>query len=261
MPDQVTPELPNQVRPELPDQVQREADLAQAFAEIARKLQAPETREDTWDRVVQLAGELLPEFEYAAISLVRRDRSVNTVAASSEVAGVVDAIQYETGEGPCLSAIWDSDMYVTGDLATENRWPAFSKRTVEETGIRSMLSFKLFVLEDGLGALNLYNRGVDAFDERAQAFGGVLAAHAAIAMSAADEHEHAEQLEHAVASNREIGMAVGIVMVQSRIDRRRAFGILSQASQRMNVPVRDVAARIVEGEEQHNTGGGPASPV
>jgi hypothetical protein len=63
-----------------------------------------------------------------------------------------------------------------------------------------------------MGAVNLYSlysRHPAAFDEHSCAVGTVLAAHAAIAMSAAREHERADQVEDALRSSREIGMAVG----------------------------------------------------
>ena len=131
----------------------------------------------------------------------------------------MDALQYETGEGPCLSAIREHDVFVTGDLGCEDRWPRFSQRAVDETGIRSMLAFRLFLEEETLGALNLYSTQTDAFDERARALGAVLAAHAAVAMSAATGQEQTEQLEAALTNSREIGMALGILMTQSRLDR------------------------------------------
>jgi transcriptional regulator with GAF, ATPase, and Fis domain len=184
--------------------------------------------------------------------LVHRNGTIDTSAATGEVPRMVDKIQYETGEGPCLSAVRDEEMYVTGDLALEDRWPTFSKRAVHETGVRSMLAFQLFVEEGSLGALNLYSESTHAFDERSVAYGRVLAAHAAIAMSAADEREHVGQLEAAMESNREIGVAVGIVMMQARTDRHGALRRLIQASQRTNVKLREIALRIVEGAEAEN---------
>jgi transcriptional regulator with GAF, ATPase, and Fis domain len=234
--------------------VDRDAEVAEAFADIARRLQRVGSREDTWQEIVDLAGGLLPEFEHAAISLVRRDGRIDTPASSDDVGRAVDKIQYDTEEGPCLSAIRDQDVYLTGDLSKEDRWPTFSERAVRETGIHSMLSLRLFVDADCLGALNLYSKSSDAFDQRAQSYGKVLAAHAAVAMSAADEHELASQLTSALESNRDIGVAVGIMMIQSKTDRVGAFALLSEASQRMNVKLRDLAARIVAGAEQSRGG-------
>lgn len=234
------------------DTVDREAELAVAFADVARQLQAQNTREETWQKIVDLARDLLPEVEHAAISLVQRDQRVETAAATDEVAKLVDQIQYDTDEGPCLSAIWEHDMFVTPDLANESRWPAFAAATVEKTGIRSMLSFQLFVQEDTLGALNLYSQREDAFDERTEAFGRVLAAHGALAMSAADAHETADNLQKALENSREIGMAIGILMVQSKVDQNAAFRLLSHGSQRANIKLRSLADRIVAAENERN---------
>ena len=236
------------------DTVEREAELAQAFADIARQLQAQDGREQTWQKIVQMAGTLLPAFEHAAISLVHRDGRIDTVASSDDIGGIVDRVQYETGQGPCLSAIRKDPVYLTGDLDAERRWRQFSGRAVAETGVHSMLSLRLFIGEDALGALTLYSHSVDAFDERAQAFGQVLAAHAAIAMSAADDHEEVEHLEEALSSSRIIGTAQGILMVQAKVDRAQAFRILVQGSQRLNIKLRDLAARIVSAEEEHHRG-------
>jgi hypothetical protein len=83
------------------------------------------------------------------------------------------------------------------------------------SGCTAWLSFRLLVQSDRMGAVNLYSlysRHPAAFDEHSCAVGTVSAAHAAIAMSAA-EHEPADQLEGALRSSREIGMAVGACRV------------------------------------------------
>jgi hypothetical protein len=80
------------------------------------------------------------------------------------------------------------------------------------SGCTAWLSFRLLVQSDRMGAFNLYSRHPAAFDEHSCAVGTVSAAHAAIAMSAA-EHEPADQLEGALRSSREIGMAVGACRV------------------------------------------------
>jgi hypothetical protein len=54
-----------------------------------------------------------------------------------------------------------------------------------------------------------------------------------------------DDFNRAVTSQRDIGIAVGIVMSQSRLTQQQAFDSLVRASQRTNVPVRDIAARIV----------------
>ena len=148
------------------------------------------------------------------------------MAATDEVPPRVDAIQYETGQGPCLQAMAEHAAYLIDDLGADERWPAFSRRAAEETGVRSMLSFRLFVEEDTIGALNLYSRHPAAFDDHDCAVVTVLAAHAAIAMSAAREQERAEQLEDALRSSREIGMAMGVLMGRTGATEDEAFALL-----------------------------------
>lgn len=67
----------------------------------------------------------------------------------------MDRIQYATGQGPCLDAIREHRVFVPEDLLAERRWPLFSARAVAETGVRSILSFRLFLQQDTLGSLNL----------------------------------------------------------------------------------------------------------
>ncbi|MGH4016166.1 MAG: ANTAR domain-containing protein [Pseudonocardiaceae bacterium] len=236
-------------------------DLANAFAEIARELQSEATPKQTWARIVKAAVQTVPGCNHAGISLVHRHGRIDTRAASDDIPPAVDAIQYEVGQGPCLEAIQEHQSYLIFDLMTEHRWPPFSHRAAEETGVRSMLSFRLFVGEDTLGALNLYSRDVDAFDEVGRAIGAILAAHAAVAMSTARDRERAEHLEQALESNREIGMAMGVLMASGLQTRKQAFELLRRASQRLNVKLRDVAAGVVEtGELPHPPRSGPPGP-
>lgn len=166
-------------------------DFADAMAGVARALQAETDPQHTLQRMVDLAVTTVDGCDYAAVSLFAPDR-IYTPAASHDVARQVDLIQYDTDEGPCLSAIRDQDMYVTGDLRTEDRWPSFATRAATASGVRSMLSLRLFVEGDNLGALNMCSRRPDAFDEQSIAIGRLFVAHAAIALAAATQNERSE---------------------------------------------------------------------
>lgn len=167
------------------------ADIADAMASVARALQAEDDPQHTLRRMVDLAVTTVAGCDYAAVSLFA-PAGIYTPAASDAIALQLDQIQYDTDQGPCLSAIRDRDMYVTGDLRAEHRWPAFAARATTESGIRSMLSLRLFVEGDTLGALNMYSRQPDAFDQGSVAVGRLFVAHAAIALSAATEHARSE---------------------------------------------------------------------
>jgi transcriptional regulator with GAF, ATPase, and Fis domain len=232
---------------------QTDQHLAEAFATIARELQAESGPEKTHEKITRAAVDIVEGCDHASISLIRWRRAITSVAATDEMPERVDRIQYEVQEGPCLESIAEHEIYLIDDLRTENRWSRFSRRAAEETGIRSMLTFQLFVEQDTMGALNLYSRQVGAFDDHARAVGAILAAHAAVAMAAAREHEHSEQLEHALQSNRRIGMAMGILMARAHLSEQEAFELLRRTSQYLNIKLREIAERVVEtGELPHD---------
>lgn len=223
---------------------------------MARSLLAQEDVQHTLQRIVDLAVETIDGCDHAGISFLK-GRTGSTPASSDGVPPRVDAIQYETGEGPGLDAIRYHEVYRIGDLGTERRWPEFSGRARRETGVTSMLSVRLFVEGDTLGALNLYSKVRDAFDDRAQAAGLVFAAHAAIAMATS---VHDEQMDEALQSRDVIGQAKGMLMAREGVDADEAFAMLRRASQRLNVKLREVATRIVSPPAQGGrdvSGGSP----
>lgn len=219
--------------------------LAEAFALLARELHAESGPEKTHDRVTRAAVEVVDGCDHAAISLIHRRGRIDTVAATGEIPSRVDQIQYATQQGPCLDAIVEHDVYRIDDLAAESRWPDFSRRAFDETGVRSMLAFRLFLAEDTMGALNLYSVHVDAFTERSHVVGALLAAHAAVAMDAAQEKQHAEHLDNALLSNRRIGVAMGILMARGLVTEDQAFDLLRRASQYLNIKLRDIADTVI----------------
>ena len=224
--------------------------LADAFADMARALLAEDDVQHTLQKICDLAVETIDGCDHAGISFLKGGK-VDTPAASDDVPRHVDVIQYEVGEGPCLDAIREHEVFETGDLGNERRWPHFAGRAQRETGITSMLCFRLFVEGDTLGALNLHSKAADAFGEESRTVGLVFAAHAAVALSTA---MHDEQMEEALQSRDLIGQAKGMLMAREGITSDQAFDMLRRASQRLNVKLRDIAGGIV-----NPPGGSPAS--
>lgn len=216
--------------------------LAETFGDIARTLLAAGSLDATLQRVVTAAVETVPGCDHAGISFIE-GRTVRSRATSDEVPVEVDKIQYEVDEGPCLDAMREHEVFSVDDLSVDSRWPQFSKRAAEETGVLSMLSFRLFVEQDTMGALNLYSKREAAFPEEAHHIGAVLAAHAAIAIVSARMNE---QKDEAIRSRDIIGQAKGIIMARKGVSEEEAFDILRRASQRMNVKLRDIATQVTK---------------
>ncbi|MEO5678517.1 MAG: GAF and ANTAR domain-containing protein, partial [Acidimicrobiales bacterium] len=188
-------------------------DLAEVFAAVARALRADSSVQGTLDRIVELAATTIEGCDHAGMTMIEAGE-IRAPAATDEVPLQVDTIQYETGEGPCVDAIRKHDVFQTDDLTTETRWPRFAPRAAEETGVRSILSYRLFVEGDTMGALNLYSKATCAFDDTDRAVGSIFAAHAAVALSAARKQEH---LERAIQTRDLIGQAKGILMAREHV--------------------------------------------
>ena len=218
-------------------------DAAETFAEVARVLAAHDDMSATLDKIVHLAVEHLDACEFAGISFVE-GKTITSPASSHEVPRILDRIQSETDEGPCIQAIKEHELFQTDDLRAEERWPQFSQRAHAETGVLSIISLRLFVEKDTMGALNLYATEGDAFDEGDVAVGSVFAVHAAVAMASARREEG---LERKAEGREAIGRAKGIIMARSGVSDERAFEMLKAASQRLNLKLRDVARQVNEG--------------
>src|SRR4051794_34008433 len=102
-------------------------DAAETFFEVARALLGEHDMTKTLQRIVGLAVEHLEECEFAGISVIERKR-ISSPASSNDIPRIVDEIQAEVDEGPCLEAIREHEVFKTGDLAAEDRWPEFSQR-------------------------------------------------------------------------------------------------------------------------------------
>ncbi|GAC68590.1 GAF and ANTAR domain-containing protein [Gordonia soli] len=154
-----------------------------------------------------------------------------------------DALQHEHGDGPCFDAIWQQHTVRIDDFTSDTRWPALAAAVVAETPIRSTLSIQLFTAERELDALTLHSQTAASFDADLEDIATVLAAHAAIAFSAA---RRGQQFHSALATRDIIGQAKGMLMERYDISAFGAFDMLRRLSQETNTPVVEVAEQLVQ---------------
>jgi GAF domain-containing protein len=211
--------------------------LARRLAEAARSLQRQTSPQQVLDGVVNLARAMVPGADEATITMVRQDRHCYSAAATSVLASDFDVLQDETGEGPCLDAIWQQETVRVDDLASDPRWPVLGPRAAER-GVGSMLCLQLFVHRDTLGALDLLAHATSAFTDESEHVGLLLASHAAIA---AADAQHLENVTSALVNRDVIGQAKGILMERFKITSEQAFAVLAKVSQDTNRKVSAVA--------------------
>ena len=225
-----------------PMALERNYDLAQRMAELARTVASPRSVEDVLSDVTATALELIEGAEAAGVLLLSKGGKFESVAGTSDLPHRLDALQVKYGEGPCVQAALDELIVRTDDFREERRWPLYSAAVVE-IGVFSGLSFKLYTSDRTAGALNLFSFKPSAFDAEAETIGAVLAAHAAAAIMASRQEE---QLESALSTRDRIGQAKGIIMERYGVDDVRAFDMLRRLSQDSNTRLIDVAQRVID---------------
>ncbi len=201
--------------------------------------------------LVRLAARQTPSAQACGLTLARRSGAV-TVACTDALAERADERQYQLDDGPCLQAMREAVVVRVADMTTDERWGRYPELAAQ-VGVRSSLSIPLVVEERSRGALNLYSTTAGAFSDLDEDVATRWAAQAtgalAVALRIADGDDRAEQLVGGLDTRTTIGQAVGLVMAQERCRAEEAFRLLTLASQRRNVKLREVAAGVVEAFE------------
>jgi hypothetical protein len=226
------------------------AAIAGVFQSLATLVYASDDFSAVHQAVVDAAPRLVEGCDHASLMLRNTDGRFLTVAASDEVAELIDTYERELGEGPCLDAIVDDAVYHDADLLDGSPWPRLSARVLDTTPVRGMAGFRLLVGDQKTGALNLFCDRPGGLDAASVDQGIVLASFVTVALLAAQERQAANTLRAGLTSNREIGKAVGLLMAFHKISDDEAFSMLRKASQDMNIKLAEVARQVVNHHNQ-----------
>ena len=220
-------------------------DSARWFASLARELAEQPDRDSVMLRLLELVVTATGCSAAAIAHLSPKGDLFYGHATDPELNAEISAISVGTTEGVAWQALRERDTIRVNDLATEARWPRYTAQMLSRTPVRSALGRCLVVDELVLGAMLLYSTEVEFFTDEICHFTAVYADHAAIALSRVAEHERAEHLERALQSNREIGVAVGILMARYGMTEQGAFDLLRVTSQHQHRKLREIAAETI----------------
>ena len=218
----------------------------QMFALLQQVDDVQRAETDGFESTLRAIGEAtvasVPGARYAGLTIVKGTKVVNTLAATHRYPVLLDDVQREFSEGPCLSAAWTHHVIHIDDLAAETRWPRYRDAAMTRTPVRSIVSFRLFGDGKLSAALNLYAESAGAFDEESVELGLVFAAHTSVAWNSMRRQQ---QFRSALASRDLIGQAKGILMERFNIDAVAAFELLRRLSQDSNTRLTDIAERLI----------------
>jgi len=217
---------------------------AQRFAALARELAEQADPAATASRVVDLAAKVLGCAGAGILKMSSNDHLTIVAASDPALLGTAVRIADSAGRSVSRQVLLDRAMVLSNDLGNDPRWPEYSCRLIAETPVRSAMGFFLVLDDIELGAMTLYSDQVGFFDSDVRNQAAIYADHAAIALARSADHAEAGNLRIALASSREIGIALGIVMATHRVSEQAAFDMLRVASQHTHRKLRDVAADV-----------------
>ena len=234
---------PKDVDEGLVDEGEQLRQVAEAVASLHREI-GTERGKGALQRLVEKGSTDLVGARWASVTVLRRGR-FDTIVATDPRADTIDRTQYELGQGPCVDAVLEDATFVTADIAAEDRWQPLGRR-LHDLGVRSMLAYRLHLLDETelVAGLNFSSDRHDAFSVADVHRGLILASHCALLVTADAASSKAENLLRGLESNREIGVAVGVLMARYRLTRQQAFDVLRVASQNTNRKLIDIATEV-----------------
>jgi len=221
------------------------ADPATVFAALAEIIYQGSDAGEMYAAICIAATMTVRGCDHASLLVRDGDRYV-TVGASDRLAQQIDELERRTGDGPCIDAIEEETPQIDTNLTTPSLWPKLAAVLVAETPVRGAMGFRLLVNKRKGAALNLFSDTADMFDQESAGRAAVLASFASVAINAVAKGEDAASLRRGLLSNREIGKAVGMLMLLHDMTEDQAFDLLRRHSQAMNIKLAEVARTIID---------------
>ena len=147
--------------------------LSAVLAEFASTLIGDFSIQEILDRLARRVIEVIPS-DGAGVLLLDDEARLHFVAATDDRILVIERLQLELGEGPCILSYESGESVVVSDLSRETRFERFAERALDE-GLGAVASFPLRLDGRRLGALDLYSRTMQELSAEEILGGQILA--------------------------------------------------------------------------------------
>jgi GAF domain-containing protein len=207
-----------------------------------------QTAQQAVSALAEAAREAISPAVGAGVSLII-DSQPTSVGATDSLVLQADALQYELGDGPCLSA-WSKGkaMYVD-DTETDRRWPDWSAAAVK-TGIRSCFSVPLQEGSRRLGAMKIYATAPGAFKDTDQRILAHLALSSAVLLGHIQTSDMPQrisgELKETLHRRDVLATARGIIMERQDLPEDEALTYLLTMTGNRNVPLHELTRIVVQ---------------
>ncbi|MDQ2884319.1 MAG: GAF and ANTAR domain-containing protein [Actinomycetota bacterium] len=228
----------------------RERLLSRAFVGLADTLVDDYDIIDLLDRLVSYSVELLAA-DAAGILLADSQRTLQVVASSREDAEVMELLQLQSNQGPCMECFSTGEPVSVPDLRdVGGRWPVFVAAVAEQGVYRSVHALPLRLRGEAIGTMNLFHGQPGALPAADLALGQALADVATIGILQERTIRHSEvvteQLQTALNHRVIIEQAKGVLAHRGNLTMAAAFDRLRSYARNHNARLSEVARKVVE---------------
>ncbi len=227
-----------------------EREIMRALVEVADTFVADYDVVDFLHGLAERCVTLL-DVDEAGVMLRDTSKTLRYVASSSEEMRLVELLELQHEEGPCLDAYRAGRLTMsTGLEEAEQKWPSFGLHA-RGAGFASLAGVPMRLRLDTIGSLNLFSRRPGGLSDDDQHIAQAMADVATIGIlqqrAIQDGHVVASQLQTALESRVAIEQAKGILSERMAINVDDAFTLLRDHSRANNTKLTNTARQVVSG--------------
>ena len=222
-----------------------------ALAKSVARLEGVDPADTGLDAALELAVAETDDLfgvDGAGLMLVDADGVLRGTAATDGPGGMLESLQEQFGEGPCVDAFLEDGPILAGDLAADPRWPSVGPLAAGH-GVRAVLGVPIDLRDGPMGTLNVYASHPRRWDDgevaAIQAYTRVIASLLRSAVQAHVSGRAATQLQQALDSRSLIEQAKGVLMERRGLDEQAAFEVLRTQARSTRRRLHDVARETV----------------
>jgi GAF domain-containing protein len=225
-------------------------ELSSAIGRIRRLLLTEEKVDAAVEPLARAIKDSIPGSIGAGVSLLDVQGRRTSYGATDRVVEQADALQYDLGEGPCLTAWAAEESILVEDVRTDDRWPRWSA-AVQSLPIRSVVSTPLVADGETLGALKVYAALPAAFTPATTRLLELFAAPSATLLGHIQSSEVplriSENLQAALEKRDLVNRACGILMQRHGIGHEQALSELMDRARRSHTTLAQAGIELIAG--------------
>jgi hypothetical protein len=183
------------------------------------------------------------------LTLTCEDGRPRWVATTDTAMQLLEEVQHEFGEGPCLAAFAEDRVVAVEDLGRELVWARIAV-VVRQLQVRGVLSVPVRLADQPVGTLNVYATQPRAWTptevEALGAFAIVTAELVRTAVELANREVEVARLRQALASRVWIEQAKGVLAATQGVTLDEAFGRLRGRARSSSRKLADISQEVVQ---------------